>query len=82
MTETTTSPAKQSTFVENSYQERLIRLRAENPQAFAILSPSEKIALTYYEEAKRKAVERVRKSLSHTMTKGNIKCQFTNEPKG
>jgi hypothetical protein len=57
MTETTTSPAKQSTFVENSYQERLIRLRAENPKAFAVLSPSEKIALSIYEDMKRRSLE-------------------------
>ncbi len=44
-------------FQLNSYQERLVRLRAENPKAFAVLSPSEKIALGYYEQAKRKAVE-------------------------
>jgi hypothetical protein len=47
----------QQAFTENSFQERLIRLRAENPKAFAVLSPSEKIALEMYLEAKRKAVE-------------------------
>lgn len=39
---------------ENSYYERLIQLREENPRAFAVLSPVEKTTLAYYEAEKRR----------------------------
>ncbi len=41
----------------NPYYEKLIRLRAEQPQVFESLSPADKLSLGYYEAAKRKAIE-------------------------
>ncbi len=42
-------------FTPNAYYERLIKLRAEQPDVFAILSPAEKVTLGYYEGNKRHA---------------------------
>ena len=49
------TPALDGCFTENLYYERLIRLRAEQPDVFAILSPAEKVTLGYYEAAKHRA---------------------------
>lgn len=43
------------TFRPNSYFENLLRLKTTDPQTFAILSPSEKIALAVYSEQKEAA---------------------------
>ena len=53
MTEPTTSPQG---FHRNEYYERLKRLRVEDPRAFAVLSPAEKLSLAAYERA-RETVE-------------------------
>ena len=42
-------------FVENSFLERLIEMRATRPASFAALSPAAKLALGHYEAAKRRA---------------------------
>ncbi len=42
-------------FIELSQFEDLIKMRTENPKAFAVLSPSLKITLGYYIDQKRKA---------------------------
>lgn len=38
----------------NPYYERLIRLRQEQPEVFAVLSPVERLTLGYYEAEKRR----------------------------
>jgi hypothetical protein len=42
-------------FKRNEFMERLITLRTTKPQAFAGLSPAAKLALGYYEAAKRRS---------------------------
>jgi hypothetical protein len=48
------APTPGKAFTANAYYERLIRLRAEQPEVFAILSPAEKITLGYYEAEKHR----------------------------
>ena len=51
------APAAQGAarFEESAFFEKLIAVRAARPQDFAVLSPATKLALGYYEAAKRKA---------------------------
>jgi hypothetical protein len=42
-------------FERNAFYERLLVLRETKPEEFAHLSPASKIALGYYEGAKRRA---------------------------
>jgi hypothetical protein len=42
-------------FETNAYLEKIIELRANDPQTFDSLSPSLKLSLGYYESARRRA---------------------------
>jgi hypothetical protein len=46
--------SQDAAFKENSYYEHLIELRRSKPEVFAILSPVERLTLSYYEAAKRR----------------------------
>ena len=44
-----------ASFEPNNFMERLIELRSTRPRSFAGFSPAAKLALGYYEAAKRRA---------------------------
>jgi hypothetical protein len=39
--------------IPNAHYEALLRMREHNPNAFCVLSPNTKLAILYYEAAKR-----------------------------
>ncbi len=45
-----------STFQRNGFYESILEMRNKDPRTFDELSPATKLALAYYEAAKRKAL--------------------------